>query len=276
MIDADLQGARILITRPEKKAQATADLIREWNGIPLVFPTIRITGPDSWDSTDQAIRSLDEFSWMIFSSGYGVKYFCNRLQSPERSVPKTIRIAAVGRKTARALTKRGFKVDLIPGEYNAGSLIQSFQTIPVENKRILHITGNKGRTTLQSGLESLGAGVTRIEVYRNVPPDHETARLLIVQLQRRSIDYLTFTSPSTFTNLWRILESEGENPAALLDGYPIIPIGPVTSETIENRGLDHITLPEESTIEGILKTIAKSESVTRNSSDQKTEEEKIS
>ena len=49
------------------------------------------------------------------------------------------------------------------------------------------------------------------------------------------MDWITFTSSSTFTNLRDLLGGDGET---LLRDIKIASIGPVTSETIRNAGLE--------------------------------------
>jgi len=252
----DLQGKRLLITRPRAKAKSTADLVRAHNGSPEIFPTIRITGPTSWDAVDSSIESLEDFSWVIFSSGYGVRYYIQRLDTLGKSLPVSLRVAAVGSKTASALEKRGVRVDLVPEHFTADHLLRAFEEIPLSGNNILHVTGNKGRRTLQRGLESMGARVQRAEAYRNVQPSHESVKSLVRKLEQGKLDCLTFTSPSTFHNLWNILAGETDSPEELLNSCVIAAIGPVTAGAIESYGVSVTVIPGESTVEGMIQAVA--------------------
>ena len=45
----------------------------------FVQPAIRISDPPDWRPVDAAIARLDEFDWLVFSSGNGVRYFVERV-----------------------------------------------------------------------------------------------------------------------------------------------------------------------------------------------------
>ncbi|MBS1271504.1 MAG: Uroporphyrinogen-III synthase [Candidatus Marinimicrobia bacterium] len=255
-----LDGATILVTRPQPKAEQMADLIRERGGEPVIFPTIAIEPPETWDEVDAAIEPLTEYDWIIFSSTNGVKHFTDRLSEiSELSLLNQSGIAAVGSKTAETLGERSVKVDVIPDDYSADALLAYFTEQDIAGKQFLQVTGNKGRTTLAEGLESLGAGVKRLEAYRNVSPDSEAASELIPLLRAGHVDYLTFTSPSTFDNFYDMLSEMTDTPEVIIRQCRIAAIGPVTAEAIESVGFSVDVVPEDYTVEQMLEGIADAE-----------------
>jgi len=253
----DLHGATILVTRPQPKADEMANLIREMNGEPIIFPTIAIEPPESWQAVDAAIQILSDYDWIVFSSVNGVKYFTARIREiSELSKLQALNIVAVGSKTASALEERKIRVDIIPEHFSADGIIDYFSDKDIGGKRFMHITGNKGRTTLQNGLGSLGADVSRLETYRNVSPDSEAVSEIIPRLRNGSVDYLTFTSPSTFDNFYEMLSELIDSPEELINQSTIAVIGPVTAKAIESAGFSVAVVPEEYTIEQMLQSIA--------------------
>jgi uroporphyrinogen III methyltransferase/synthase len=254
---SNLYKSSILITRPEQKAYEMAALVKKMNGKPFIFPTIAITEPDNWAETDEAISNLTGFDWVIFSSVNGVRYFFQRFKQTSKSkISDSIKIATVGSKTAQPLQKRGYAVDLIPDSFTAQDLLNEFGNLDVRGKSFLHVTGDKGRDLLLVGLRDMGANVSVIHCYKNVGPAVKDVSAIIQKLHSQDIDFLTFTSPSTFESFYDILNSSIDNFAALLQIQTIATIGPVTTESVERYGISVAVTAQTSTIEGMLTSIS--------------------
>jgi len=256
----DLHQSRILITRPEGKAEAMADLVREWNGIPVVFPTISIGEPEDWTAVDETIQNLSRYDWIVFSSVHGVQYFCDRasnLLGDLKSCWK-VKVAVVGEKTANAIKERKIAVDLIPEHFTSEKLVEAFQSIPLDGKRVLYVTGDKGRQTIVKGLQSQGAQLDRVNAYHNVLPDVSQFEEILEQLKNGSIDFFTFTSPSTYQNFSEIIQEQDEDPKSFFQDHTAVAIGPVTAEALEDSGFSQVLVGTEATIEGILQAISES------------------
>lgn len=253
----DLQNKTVLITRPREKALEMARLVKDMNGEPVICPTIEIRPPEQWDKVDHAVQELHRYDWVIFSSAQGVKYFLQRVNHySKNSQLNNIKIAAVGIKTGKSLEKRGIQVDLIPDSYTAGNLLGKFATIDVQNSRILHVTGDKGKTTLPDGLSESGATVDTVVCYRNVPPDTQSLDELKTAIMQDNIDFYTFTSPSTFQNFMQLLGQIVIQPVKTMNLKNIVAIGPVTAESIRSYGIEKVIISTESTIEGMLHSIS--------------------
>lgn len=234
-----------------------AELVKQMNGKPFIFPTIAITGPDDWSETDAAIRNLTAFDWVIFSSINGVEYFISRLkQTSNAKISNFTKIAAVGSKTAQSLQEHGYAVDLVPDSFTAQDLLNRFDNLDVRDKPILHVTGDKGRDLLPAGLRNMGAALTVIHCYKNIGPGEKDVSKIIQSMQSQEIDFLTFTSPSTFENFHNILNTNINNLAALLQKQTIATIGPVTTESVESYGIPVAVTAKNSTIEGLLFSIS--------------------
>ena len=77
----------------------------------------------------------------------------------------------------------------------------------------------------------------------------EKSREIAEDVLKSDVDYVTFTSSSTVKNL---VEIAGENYKELLEGKKLVSIGPVTSRTIEEFGLEVYKEAEVSTIQGVM------------------------
>jgi uroporphyrinogen III methyltransferase/synthase len=71
-----LWGKRILVTRSRDQASIFSEKIRALGGEPIEFPTIKIVPPDDYLLFDNAIKTIDTYDWIIFTSINGVKSFC--------------------------------------------------------------------------------------------------------------------------------------------------------------------------------------------------------
>ena len=89
--------------------------------------------------------------------------------------------------------------------------------------------------------------VTEVFSYKTVID--EKSREIADDVLNSDVDYITFTSSSTVKNL---VEIAGENYKELLKGKKLVSIGPVTSKTIEEFGLEVYKEAEVSTINGVI------------------------
>ncbi len=254
----DLQQKSILITRPAQKAASMAELVKKGHGTPVIFPTIEIGPPSDWEKVDEAIVTLRQFDWVVFSSAHGVKFFTGRLQTRSAlDILESFSIAAVGSKTANALRKRGVPVDFIPPAYTADSLLEGLKQKQPESQAFLLVSGDKGRKTLSAGLRSAGASVESVVAYRNIKPDPENVRDIVAQLQKNAIDFFTFTSPSTFQNFVDLIQDHTDDISSIMHSAHIAAIGPVTAGVIEDYGYRAEIVPASSTIEDMINQIGR-------------------
>lgn len=256
---SNLYQRSILITRPQEKAKAMADLVQKWNGRPVLLPTITIDAPEDWMDVDEAIGTIAEYDWIVFSSAHGVEYFCRRFHQLVDDLKScwTVNVAVVGQKTAVTLRQHHLTVDLIPEDFTADNLVEAFQSVPIQNKSVLYVTGNKGRHTIDEGLVKQGAKVDRIVAYRNVAPDASQLGAVLEQIQNGQIDFYTFTSPSTYQNFLEILDEQGLEPKSVMHEAVIAVIGRVTKSAVKENSCKAIITASESTIEGILTAIGR-------------------
>src|ERR687889_2347684 len=90
------------------------------------FPTIEIQPPEDFGPLDKAIRDLDSFDWLVFTSVNGIEAFVERLGHHGldlRAVPRWAKVAAIGPATAQRVEGAGLRVDVTPDEYRAEALI---------------------------------------------------------------------------------------------------------------------------------------------------------
>ncbi|MDI6703899.1 MAG: uroporphyrinogen-III C-methyltransferase [bacterium] len=250
-----LFGKGILVTRDKEGISELSNLLRSYGAQVFETPLIKILPPENFDGLDLSIDKLSEYNWIVFTSKNGVRYFLDRLRCKNRDIRelKGIRIACIGKKTSEEIERLGLIVDCQPKRYETDALIESLKVWNLKGTRILLPRADKARGLLSAELKKEGAEVTEVIAYRIVKEESvdEVKRCF----KDRKIDVITFTSSTAVQNFYEIFRDKDIN--RLLKGVKVACIGPVTSKTAEDLGIDvHIT-PTEYTISGLVKAILK-------------------
>jgi len=179
----------------------------------------------------EAIMGIRGYDWIVFTSPNGVESFFNAFYAAHDDAREIggARIAAIGNGTAARIKEFRIGIDLIPKEFVAESLIESFKEMDIENHRILLPRAAGARDLLAVELENLGAIVDDVPVYRTVP---ETGDLSggITRFRAEGADLITFTSASTATHFMAL-------GLPIHEGLQTASIGPVTSAEMRRLGL---------------------------------------
>jgi uroporphyrinogen-III synthase len=164
-----------------------------------------------------------------------------------------LRVAAIGPATKKAIEQRGIKVDVMPKEYIAESVVRSLQR-KVKGKRVLLVRAKVARDVIPRELRKAGAHVDVIEAYETVVPESSRRRLqAALKNPNKRPNVVTFTSSSTVRNFVELLGTRQK--ARLLDGVQTASIGPVTSATLRELGLPVDIAAREFTIPGLVAAI---------------------
>lgn len=255
-----LFGRRVLVTRARAQASELVERIDELGGEAVEFPVIRMQEPQDAAvraELDEALRHVDRYDWIVFTSVNGVEHFFQRLLDLRidiRSMHQA-RIAAVGPKTMEALERHGLIAEVLPEDYQADGLLSVLKPLIKPGEQVLLPRGDLSRSLLPDRLRSWGIEVTEAVTYENVISD-EGAEEVIQMLRKGEIHIVTFTSSSTVTNLLEILQWHGgEDSIAALGQARIACIGPVTADTARKRGLNVHYMADPSTLDGLIQAI---------------------
>jgi uroporphyrinogen-III synthase len=277
-----LKAVRILVGRARHQAGALSRELRKLGATVLEIPFIEIHKPHSFKPLDSALQNLRDYDWLILTSVNGVEAMWERLaklnlkptnaregrdfnratkgriQNPASAVEgRLLRIAAIGPATQKALEQRRVKVDIVPEEYVAESVVRSLRR-RVKGKRVLLVRAKVARDVIPRELRRAGAHVDVVEAYETVIPQSSRKRLqaaLISQKQRPHV--ITFTSSSTVRNFVALLGSRKPN----LVGIQLASIGPVTSSTLRELGLRAHVAAKKFTIPGLVEAIVRAVAV---------------
>jgi uroporphyrinogen-III synthase len=258
-----LSGKRIVITRAPHQAEELASLLRQHNAEPLLYPCIEIVPPEDTTPLDQALHKLENFDWLLLTSGNTVYALESRLGALGITLPASLKIAAVGSSTAKEAFKAfGIEPQVLPDEHTSDALADILAHNLKVGTRFLLPQSEIARPTLTAKLRAAGGDVTVITAYRTVTGKDGVD--LPAMLKQRMVDAVTFTSSSTVEQFF-IRTADGFNKGLkslvddqiidLLKPVYIACIGTVTAETARQSGLNNIIVPQVFTLAGMISAL---------------------
>jgi len=198
-----LKETGVLITRPLGQGEALKARFEAKGAQVLHFPTIEILPAARSPELERCLKQLDSYRYAIFTSPNAVEYAADFMDLAD--LPSKMKVAAIGPGTARTLTARGRKPDMLPRDgANSEALLRLRKLNDVDGKRILIVRGQGGRELLAETLEERGADVDYAEVYRRGTPRYDAAELTQWFRQGR-LDAIVVTSREALLNLERML-----------------------------------------------------------------------
>ncbi|WP_297980159.1 uroporphyrinogen-III synthase [uncultured Methanobrevibacter sp.] len=244
---------KIAITRPQERSKAAQRFIEEYGGEAIIVPTLELRLLNT-ETLKQLIKRAGELDWLIFTSVSSIdsifKFYPNFLDL----LNKDCKIATIGKKTAELAIKKGIRVDIIPQDYTAEGLVEEFKRIDLNNKIVGVPRTFSARDVLPKCLDEMGAEVILAESYKSLIPE-DTSRIenLIECIIDENIDAITFTSPLTVSNLFKVAGKEKETKLAekLSDSTLSVAIGPITGNVLEEYNVKHI-YPEKYTVKDMI------------------------
>ena len=258
---AKFQGLRVLVGRARHQAGALSSQLRDLGAQVIEIPFIEIRRPRTYQPLDSAVKQIGGYDWLILTSVNGVEALWERVRKLKRTRRhlRHLKIAAIGPATRKAIEERGLKVNVVPEEYVAESVVKSLRR-EVEGKRVLLARAKVARDVIPRELRKLGAQVDVVEAYETVVPETSRARLrAVLKSPKRRPDVVTFTSSSTVRNFVGLLGPSRGRFARVhtsLAGVQFASIGPVTSSTLRELGLPVDIEAREYTIPGLVEAIA--------------------
>jgi uroporphyrinogen-III synthase len=259
-----LEGVRILVGRARHQAGALSTELRKLGADVIEIPFIEIRKPRSFAPLDHALKNLSGYGWLILTSVNGVEAMWTRLERLRHTGNsfENLRIAAIGPATKKAIEQHGIKVDVIPKEYIAESVVRSLSR-RVKGRSVLLVRAKVARDVIPRELRKAGAHVDVVEAYETVVPQSSRRRLqALLKNPRKRPHVITFTSSSTVRNFVALL---GGPPAAsrMLSAFAehtsihTASIGPVTSATLREMGVPVNLSAGKFTIPGLVEAIVR-------------------
>jgi uroporphyrinogen III methyltransferase/synthase len=232
-----LQGRTVAVTRARAQASELARRLAALGARVVQAPAIRVV------ALEGAPLDPSPYDLVCLTSPNGVRELFARMGAGTPPLDARAlagaRIAAIGPGTARALAEHGISADIVPERFVAESLVEALAGVPVS--RVLLARAREARDVLPDALRERGAQVDVLELYETVAEPLQGTALQAAL----NADYITFTSSSTVR--FFLQATAGAKPAGR-----IVSIGPVTSETLREHGLEPHVEAERHDIDGLI------------------------
>ncbi len=209
-----LLGKRVVVTRAKQNQLATIRMLEARGAVAISCPTIAIQ-PVISERLDELISSLSLFDWLVFTSTNAVSITCGRIRELGITVPKTLKIAAVGATTARVVRKYDLNVNVIPTVYNGAELTKALSNINGAN--VLFPRSRIASRYVYNALANAGALVTDISVYDTTPVELDESTFAAMN---NGVDAILFASPSSVVSF-----SSSQKARAILANAVVASIG---------------------------------------------------
>ena len=224
----------MVVTRAANQQGEAKRLLEAEGARVLDLPALVIGPPDDWGPLDDALDELEDFHWLVFSSANGVQAVEQRLQRRGSCLarrPDSLKIAAVGRKTAALLDGLGAPADFVPPRFVADSLIENFPVSGFGLRMLLPRVQSGGRTLLADVFAEAGVRVVEVAAYESRCPEtmpEPTAEAIAAE----DVDVICFSSGKTASHSAQLLlQRFGERWSEHIATVKLISIGPQTSQS---------------------------------------------
>ena len=244
-----LHGVAVAVTRARAQASELSKRLAALGAEVLEAPAIRIQPRPLSGDLATALERIDDYALVCLTSANGADLLMQALDESGRDARALAGavVAAIGPGTAAELSRRGLRADVVPERSLAESLVEALREIPVEGRPVLVARAAEARDVLPEALRQRGAEVEVAALYDTMAePLSEDERLAAT-----TADYVTFTSSSTV----RFFLTAVGGAAALAPSTRVVSIGPVTSETAREHGLQVHVEAERHDLDGVVEAL---------------------
>ena len=225
-----LHSRAVIDTRPELDEAEREAIEREGFRV-LHVPTIAIESVHANGEIDRVRARIGEYDWVVLTSKRGVGALLDGLQAP----PSSVRWAAVGATTAKALQERGVRVDCVPASARGDAIPDAMAKLgSLRGRRILLARADAAGKALPQKLSDMGAHVDEVVAYRTITGPDASRRALLDALADGDVEAIMFASGSAVRGT---IELAGKG-AAGARALGAITIGPKTSAVARGLGFE--------------------------------------
>ncbi len=234
-----LAGVTVAVTRARAQASELSARLRRLGAGVVEAPAIKIV------PLDGPVPDLRRYDLVCLTSANGVEVLFDRLSSAGHDARALAgaRVAAIGPGTAAALRAHGVTAEVVPERFVAEGLVEALAEVKVTRALLARAAG--GRSVLPEALRARGAEVDELALYETVAEPLTERQLAAV----RRCGYITFTSSSTVRFFF-------EGGGSLGADMRIVSIGPVTSATLREHGLEPAVEASRHDLDGLVQALA--------------------
>jgi len=252
-----LFGRRVLVTRPKHQAAEMVRKLERLGAVPFVLPTLEIRPAPDPAAVDAVLARLrSDFDWVVFTSANGVSSIAERLQATGRDLRAfgSVKLAAIGPKTAAALEHLHLKPDIVPASaFIAEGLVEALREA-VRGQRVLLVRANRGRDHLPKELAKI-ATVESLAAYEQIDAVDSQSEVY-ASLRRGEVEFVTLLSSNSARALLGSFE-ETLVGRVLRGEMKLIAISPETARVVRELGFPVAGEATTYTADGVIDAIGR-------------------
>ena len=273
MIGLSLEGLTVAITA-SRRALELAHLINTFGGTPYISPTVGIE--TSMNASKEAVDFInklvkEKLDYVVFMTGPGVYSLMSaakklQLEGDLIEALKQVIVVARSLKPKIALAHYGIKTDIVPEENTAEGIVKQLKRSSMQGKKIGVLWHGSYFPILKNEMSTAGAEVFEFSIYsysldlkesgakileemgfKYVYPDQGKVIKLIETINNGLIDAITFTSPPSARDLFKIAEDHKIKEPLLVslnNNVIVVAIGPSTKKALEENKVQVDVMPE--------------------------------
>ena len=233
-----LKGKKVIVTQPMKRSSKLNAGLRELGADTLLYPCIET----------KFIRPIDpdfeNYDWLVFTSGEGVKSFFSYLFETGRDVRAVKgKIACIGRATANVLREYGLVADFIPSVFDGEHLAEEMvsQGVIKPGEKLILLRAKIGTKDITDVYEKAGIEYKDYPVYETSYVDYEEGI-------PAGFDMVTFTSKSCVEGF---VKTQGKED---FGGMKALCIGKQTAQAAAKYNFDTV-ISDEATIDSMIEKV---------------------
>lgn len=246
-----LSGVKIGITGTKTITDKLTEQLEELGAKVEIVSAAEIIEYEHNIEFENALKSLEQYQWIVFTSTNSVTIFFNKLKELKLDHRKLahLRFATVGNGTGQTLLQYGFLSDFIPKQYTVSNLATELSSIIGEEERLLIPRATQGSDELIDILGKNKKTFYDIKIYDiKISEDNSVnSKDNIDQL-----DYITFASSSGVHGFFK---SQTTNPMELLGKIKVVCIGEATDTTLREYGCEDVIVAKEASVKGLVERI---------------------
>jgi uroporphyrinogen-III synthase len=271
-----LSGLTIAITG-SRRASELARIVENFGGKPYVAPTVGIEANLStpnksiMDFINRIVKQDAEY--VVFMTGPGVfslMTLARGIGMEEALLTSLKKVTVIARSTKPQMVLRGFgiKVDFVPQENTLNGILNLLRGSDITGKTIAILWHGEEQSAkikeelYRAGASNIieassytysfetqndGASILRSMGFHFLAPDEDKVVRLIGDIISGNIDAITFTSPPSVRDLFKIANVHGIGSSlkdSLNKNVIVAAVGPSTREALEENGCHADVMPQ--------------------------------
>lgn len=214
-----LFGVNICVTRSREQSSSLKMKLRDLGAEVTEVNSIKIK--ETTENLRPYIEKLDSYDHIILTSVNGVNNFFDFLIKEKYDIRNLkAKFSVIGKATRKALEKRGILSFIMAREFVGEGLFKVLKPHLNEGESVLIPCSSSSRAYLKEEIEALGLKVDKVHIYDTLCGEARNKKAF------EEVDYILFTSPSTFTNMVALFGLDK------IKEKKLIAIGPQTAKAI--------------------------------------------